>query len=520
MAKQYKPRKWTNFSIDVRTPDPTELFLSPESSKKQFRGKSIDAIGKQWIAHELAKSQAAHNRKRTYALNSGTGTVKKEMYTVQRTATGGTPIKAKTRKTKPDFICDFLAKVFTRLVARTPFDEDYERRTNYKSTKAVNKIFIHKADNSVVKNEWYMKVTCKGTGKSVVINPAKYKTESYEYKFESIFSQGEYENLNPVEKQISSDIYGITQNDEGLTFPINNVKIWNTNPRVDQLEYGRYKKKDVRKKDVGKGEKRYHGTHQGYSVQAPRGFIGLTMSEIDGEVIKNAAQSYKYYKSHSANDAIGFSMKIPLDKYLKSCIKQLKSSGKTEFDEHEILEQLFDESQYRDKITKRIKVNYESGYEEAMKKLQELTQQGASFIKNEKSEGKNTNETLAVEVETPDSYERAVMKYVTDASSDEKYKSDIEKLKRDGVLFGGLDVKDAKGKIYDDPAPAAIAKSNGKYKLYINEFREWEKWKDLPFEKQLEIFNSKEEFEPVTKEHLKYIAKDIEEALEVAWDIY
>lgn len=174
-----------------------------------------------------------------------------------------------------------IAKTFYRLVCRTPYDEDYyytmyEKyvRGNAKTILDNAHIMKHKADDDVVKQDWHM---------SFKIGLSKYEYSVKDFsdiEFEEAFKP----NFAIIAYRLNEVVQGRVMQD---------IRFWNTNPRVDQLEFGLYKKKTSNelKSEAHVGEHREHGTYAGYSVQAPRGFITLTLKEVEQAVITATERS-------------------------------------------------------------------------------------------------------------------------------------------------------------------------------------------------------------------------------------
>lgn len=193
-----------------------------------------------------------------------------------------------------------ISLIFFRLVARTPVDEDYwtyEKdktkkpwelediyyyATDPKTGKRVlrkrseSRIYeheaevkrrFHKADDRRIRDEWYLKL---GSFSS------PFCSTDFNLDYDTAFKKG-------VSNTSSSEIRKIMNEMGALdNFPdFENYEIWNTSPYFVTLEFGKYEDKtNIKdKKTIGKAE-RYHGTTNGYSVQAPLGLLGRTLAEF------------------------------------------------------------------------------------------------------------------------------------------------------------------------------------------------------------------------------------------------
>lgn len=217
-----------------------------------------------------------------------------------------------------------VAMIFYKIVSRTPVDEDYVyevsssvkqysmkltsekgnglyyRRKNEKTghmeyfKRSERKIYEHengvrfrehKKDDEVIRDRWVLKVGRK------TYRMNQFSNCDFNKGFVSngdISENGEW-------KKILSVIKPWTGN-EILRHNFQTYSITNESPYWEILEYGGYSKGNsaISKGTASKGPDRYHGTVNGYSVQAPRGMVAKTVSEIS--MIEDIARSGGYKK--------------------------------------------------------------------------------------------------------------------------------------------------------------------------------------------------------------------------------
>lgn len=172
----------------------------------------------------------------------------------------------------------YAGTAFFRIVARTPYDEDYvmtrhrdlEDKPKYKlkisngnihRSAVLEKTYVqHKADNDVVRNDWYIELI-NVDGTSVTLGVGSFSGIS----FENVTGAGWKEVASVMKKANGGK-------------EIKDMNIFNMNQRCRQLEFGLYQRKES--KEFHKGAKRFHGVAGGYSVQAPRGFVRITQNEL------------------------------------------------------------------------------------------------------------------------------------------------------------------------------------------------------------------------------------------------
>lgn len=219
-----------------------------------------------------------------------------------------------------------VAIVFYKIVSRTPVDENYvyEKEVNnnidYKASvlkrkegglyyrvydkeskkyvirkRSLREIYEHtnhvrfvrhKKDTNVARDHWWISV--KANGRNITYNTKYFENLGVD------FNKG-YENGGDIEgnndwRKIQHALLPV-KGEEILNCNINSYKIWNDSDHWDVLEFGKYEgNSDAFKKGtaaVGDELGRYHGVHNKYSVQAPKGMVSRTVAEI--KVIENQA---------------------------------------------------------------------------------------------------------------------------------------------------------------------------------------------------------------------------------------
>ena len=178
-----------------------------------------------------------------------------------------------------------LASFFFRIVARTPYDEDYiyTSENNYKSRNGKSyyyktdpntgkrvvvpytpHVHMHRKDEVVARNDW--RLTIFNTDGSV----KQFTPLDFPVSYENVTDTSAYKTIAEIIKKSNMDSYGVRNFTDCI--------IKNENPYIDLLEFGRYTKKEMI--EAHKGPMRWHGTNNGYSVQAPRGILGITVAEF------------------------------------------------------------------------------------------------------------------------------------------------------------------------------------------------------------------------------------------------
>lgn len=175
--------------------------------------------------------------------------------------------KTTVKKTQATYIANKLKNVktlnitiaanyFARVIYRTPFDEEYlsERETENGISRRT-----HKPDESYIREDYYIKAGRSGLMKITdFINSELLRTNTPLSTFEALLQQGLLARL--MSKKSTPRTFTIT----------------NTNPHFTNVEYG-----DIRGDNSFSGQKSTsHGVVNKYSVQAPRGMLGITRAEF------------------------------------------------------------------------------------------------------------------------------------------------------------------------------------------------------------------------------------------------
>lgn len=193
-----------------------------------------------------------------------------------------------------------VSTIFFRLVARTPIDEDYwtKEKDNrikplelediyyYKTdpktgrqvmTKRSQKSIsyhekglrnrFHKADDKRIRDEWYIKL---GSFK------IRFCSTDFNIDYDAAFEEGIPHASQSVITKIAKEMGALDNYPD-----FEDYEIWNASPYFRTLEFGEYNNKSKAENSwIGKGAKRFHGTNEGYSVQAPLGLLGRTLAEF------------------------------------------------------------------------------------------------------------------------------------------------------------------------------------------------------------------------------------------------
>lgn len=247
-----------------------------------------------------------------------------------------------------------VSLVFFRLIARTPVDEDYWYYEKDKSKKswglediyyyatdpktgkrvlrkrseskqfehenAVRRKF-HEADNRKIRDEWYLKLGSIG----VVFSSTDFNVD-----YDTAFKEGV---TNTPTSEITKIMKEIGSLDDYPDFE--DYEIWNTSPYFVTLEFGKYedKRNITDKKTVGKGKERFHGTTDGYSVQAPLGLLGRTLAEFselermaqkEGAFKNNFGYGKNFMSKFAIRDTSGVDDKFKPIKYKAKVVKSEK----------------------------------------------------------------------------------------------------------------------------------------------------------------------------------------------------
>lgn len=137
------------------------------------------------------------------------------------------------------------ATFFQWAVSRTPVDEVYDRDGE-----------LHEPDEDSVRDDWY-------------ISYGRMKLRSKD--FPGCFDQ--FNDQDAIKTIANRLRQGIKTSRSIRTF-----RVYNTNPRFSELEYGEYKYTSSK---TYKGPGREHGVAGGFSIQAPRGMLRITELELD-----------------------------------------------------------------------------------------------------------------------------------------------------------------------------------------------------------------------------------------------
>ena len=328
-------------TIDVRTANSGASFTRTSDFQRSTKSKTFQSTLASTVAHEAAAdanirfdkklSQEERNRfalsKYRIGKTTNTKAIRQRVLGQEKKLAIG--VNDDENATYRNY--KLLLEMFYRIVCRTPYDEDYAYSAHYSlenfkkghhSKLAIDsfkdRTFVahHKKDTDVVKDEWYMSIETENGVYTYC------KTDFSNIPFESIKTSTD---LLSIVKRVYLDTKGE---------PIKDYKIWNTNPRVDQLEFGRYKKKKLYENtEQHRGEHRFHGTYNGYSVQAPRGFIALTVNELKETELENEENRAK---GVNERDTLVFNTEFNVNKKLYDEILSIKKKGQL-FDEKDIL---------------------------------------------------------------------------------------------------------------------------------------------------------------------------------------
>lgn len=180
---------------------------------------------------------------------------------------------------------------FTRVVQRTPFDEEYTG---------------HKPDEDYVWKRWCIKYW----GKTLFADEIP---ELDDPNNRNLFDNKNI--MNSVEQYIVERLFKGWERFGRRKRCIRNIRIENDHPRFAMLEYGGYKTADSVPKS---GDDRYHGVNNGYSYQAPAGMLRITQAEF-------SSMSQKDFDSLDAGET--YTEKTPSRSELKRLVKVMKLIG-------------------------------------------------------------------------------------------------------------------------------------------------------------------------------------------------
>lgn len=264
-----------------------------------------------------------------------------QMYTVPTEVTLSGGWKADSPEINSKY--EVAALFFFRIMCRTPYDEYYlykvlgERNQKTYKTSAITKksytlkidpvtrkrvltlkesLREHNPDSNTVRNDWVMTLT-NDDGTSVGFTIADFEGVS----FESIGGVGY--------KAVAQKMMAKNENVKNFI----SMTMTNESDYIDVLEYGKYNKTYETKntKESHKGANRYHGSNGGYSVQAPRGIMRITMQEFQDAQIMASEEG----RTVTIND-VRFNLSIPDD--ANASLKEALLKTNTDlFDEKDIL---------------------------------------------------------------------------------------------------------------------------------------------------------------------------------------
>lgn len=183
----------------------------------------------------------------------------------------------------------YMAAIFFQwVVSRTPIDGVY-RRSNGS---------MHYPDNDIIRNDWYLQCG------SVTV-----RSTDFEGAFDSFNDTGAIEKIaSHIERSI------------GKNEIVSDFRVYNTNSRFLQLEYGLYVLSGKGEISID-SEGRKHGVVDGFSIQAPHGMLRLTNAELD--LIKTQAKTKALKSSHIAG-----ATQIPSDKRLQEIYRHIDKKKK------------------------------------------------------------------------------------------------------------------------------------------------------------------------------------------------
>lgn len=164
------------------------------------------------------------------------------------------------------------ARLFQRLVARTPMDETYKYIKLYDDEGNLNPHYeLHRPDNDSVRADWEMMVNvggCYAIVKATDFDMTIFKVVDDDYAVKTIY--------NFLKGKIDYKKVKINVTEEGIDTQLS-VKFTNKNSHFNKLEYGGYSKDSWHK--PYEGSFYFHGAYNGFSAMAPAGFFRKTMAE-------------------------------------------------------------------------------------------------------------------------------------------------------------------------------------------------------------------------------------------------
>lgn len=220
-----------------------------------------------------------------------------------------------------------LAKLVLKLIARTPVDEDYyymyQREWNGINRKVIRK---HTKDESIARDDWKVNLVLE-SGQQVNITTEDLK---------NIGCLFDDENSKTDLRLITNYFKTVCNGDD-----YKNFRCVNNNPHFDYLEFGMYNSNGPYSSgndEYQHKNKEFHGSYNGYSVQAPRGIIRLTAQEFNNTLIKIEEESTKSYKKKLTAAKIKIDSSYMMNEEMKASLRSIEK--KDVFKEKDILKAL------------------------------------------------------------------------------------------------------------------------------------------------------------------------------------
>ena len=438
------------FTVDIVSQKYKRLRSAPVLKKNEFKKMIASALAEEYAeeTNELLKRGAG--KIKPAPKKKPKITVSKELKRRSKRTTfsyeEGT-VNSSMESVAPDIKqkYDVIASMFFRIVARTPYDEDYvytvenpngkgkefryvtNKRGKREMMPYVPYVRKHKKDDVVSRDNWKLTLVNED-GSSI-----SFMATDFSVSYEHATNKTAYMSIAKKLRESNKDGKGVKN--------FSNASITNDNPYIDILEYGKYTNKEP-VKEQRFGKKRYHGTNGGYSVQAPRGMVRITTFEFEqGEKIAK-----KEKRQVSKNDII-YNMTIPDD--ANEVLAQAMSEVDSFIDEKDILKaflQKLPAIPLRDKSIKTIRNNYIKMAKEKLKKeddeyFEELKKR---ILKEEQEEAKqealenqkqSQSSGLKVVVKTPKQH---VISHIKEESN-KQYLQGILKESEMRPVYGTID---------------------------------------------------------------------------------
>lgn len=223
---------------------------------------------------------------------------------IQYIATSATVMAVKGAAERTNIQKIYIASMFFQwVVSRTPLDEDYRRANGS----------MHYADEDVVRDEWHLRYG---------------NFDLCSKDLSGCFDR--FNDSTAIDTIASLLSAGIKTNKHIRTF-----KVYNTNPRFSQLEYGEYFLKHPGKITTG-ASGRKHGVVDGFSVQAPMGMLRITESELDWIVNQSGMMAKKGLLARA--ETFRNMRQIPDKRRMKAVYNYIKNKKKVSDSELEVFE--------------------------------------------------------------------------------------------------------------------------------------------------------------------------------------